>query len=121
MEGKYYTYILASKRNGTLYIGVTNSLINRVYQHKQKIRSDCFTSKYNIDKLVYYEIYGDIGLAIKREKDLKYWRREWKIRLIEEVNPNWDDLYLPLFELAFGQKFNLNLDPGLRQDDKEGG
>jgi putative endonuclease len=87
----YYVYILASKRNGTLYIGVTDNLKNRVYQHKTGLCNG-FTKKYNIDKLVYFERFDSIDYAIVREKRLKKWNREWKIRLIEEKNPNWTDL-----------------------------
>ncbi|MCA1387639.1 GIY-YIG nuclease family protein [Bradyrhizobium sp. IC3123] len=88
----YYVYILASKKHGTLYIGVTNDLVRRVYQHRTKTVPG-FTSKYGIDKLVLFEIYDDAVSAIAREKELKKWRRDWKTRLIEEQNPNWDDLY----------------------------
>jgi len=89
---QYYVYILASKRNGTLYIGVTNNLVRRVNEHKQKT-VEGFTERYNVNILVYYEIFDDIRLAIVREKRLKAWKREWKIRLIEERNPEWKDLY----------------------------
>ena len=92
MDKWYYTYILASKRNGTLYIGVTNNLARRVYEHKNKL-IEGFTSKYNVNKLVYFEMYNDIRNAIGREKNMKKWKREWKIELIEKENPNWDDLY----------------------------
>ena len=92
----YYVYILASKRNGALYIGVTNNLEQRVYQHKHKL-IDGFTSKYNIDKLVYYEETPDIVSAITREKQLKKWNRDWKIKLIEKVNLEWNDLFLSGF------------------------
>ncbi|MCA1433731.1 GIY-YIG nuclease family protein [Bradyrhizobium sp. BRP20] len=88
----YYVYILASKKHGTLYIGVTNDLVRRVYQHRTKTVPG-FTSKYGVDKLVLFEIYDDAVSAIAREKELKKWRRDWKTRLIEEQNPNWDDLY----------------------------
>ena len=88
----YYVYILASKRNGTLYIGVTSDLARRVWEHKTKLTKG-FTEKYNVDKLVYYEIYQDIDLAIKREKRLKDWDRQWKLHLIEKNNPYWRDLY----------------------------
>ena len=88
----YYVYILASKIGGTLYIGVTNDLIRRVFEHKSKFVRG-FTKKYDVVKLVYYEQYDDIENAIQREKRLKKWNRQWKIRLIEEKNPNWDDLY----------------------------
>ncbi len=88
----YYVYILASKRNGTLYIGVTSDLKKRVYEHKSgKVES--FTKKYKIDKLVYFEETQDIESAIIREKKLKDWKRKWKLELIEKTNPNWDDLY----------------------------
>ena len=87
-----YVYILASQKNGTLYIGVSTHLIQRVYQHKTKA-VEGFTSKYKVDSLVYYEIHDDVREAIAREKMLKKWKREWKIDLIEQQNPNWDDLY----------------------------
>ena len=89
----YYVYILASRKHGTLYIGVTNDLVRRVYQHRTKAVPG-FTTKYGVDKLVLFEIYDDPATAIAREKELKKWRRDWKTRLIEEQNPNWDDLYL---------------------------
>jgi len=93
MEGRrYYVYILASKKNGTLYTGVTNNLIRRAREHKSKIIKG-FTQKYNVDLLVYYEVYGSIGAAIYREKCIKKWNREWKLKLIEKENPNWKDLY----------------------------
>ena len=85
-------YILASKRNGTLYIGVTSDLVQRVWQHKNDM-VEGFTSKYGVHLLVYYEQHGDMELAIIREKQLKKWNRAWKLRLIEEMNPNWEDLY----------------------------
>ncbi|MDD5072087.1 MAG: GIY-YIG nuclease family protein [Patescibacteria group bacterium] len=92
-ERNYYVYILASKRNGTLYIGVTNNLLNRSFQHKIKQDKNSFTAKYNVDKLVYYEIFADIREAIVREKQLKKWKRKWKIELIEKDNPTWRDLF----------------------------
>ena len=88
----YWVYILASQKHGTIYIGVTNDLVRRVYQHKNKLIKG-FTSKYSVDRLVWFETYDDITVAIEREKELKKWRREWKINLIEQDNPNWDDLY----------------------------
>ena len=88
----YYTYILFNQRNGTLYIGVTNHLVKRVYEHKQHIFKG-FTDKYDIYKLAYYEIHDDINEAIKREKQLKAWKRSWKLELIESHNPDWKDLY----------------------------
>ena len=89
----YYTYILASKRNGTLYIGVTNNLFSRILQHKMKQNKNSFTAKYNTDKLVYYEEYQNIQDAIVREKKLKRHRRQWKIELIEKDNPAWRDFF----------------------------
>jgi putative endonuclease len=89
---QYFVYILASKRNGTLYIGVTNNLIKRVYEHKTDL-VDGFTKKYRVHNLIYYEIYNSIDDAIVREKRLKKWKRQWKIELIEKNNPEWMDLY----------------------------
>jgi len=91
-DKNYYLYILASKKNGTLYIGVTGDLIKRISEHKQKA-VDGFTKKYNVHNLVYCEVYGDIKEAILREKQMKKWNRKWKIRVIEEKNPEWEDLY----------------------------
>ncbi len=88
----YYVYILASQKNGTLYIGVTNDLIRRVYEHKQKLVSG-FTAEYDVGKLVYYEQTESVEAAIMREKQLKNWHRQWKINLINQHNPSWDDLY----------------------------
>lgn len=88
----YYVYILASKRNGTLYIGVTNDLVRRVYEHKNEL-TEGFTKKYSVKDLVYFEQTSDVKEAIQREKRLKTWKRSWKIKLIEETNPNWNDLY----------------------------
>jgi putative endonuclease len=87
-----YVYILASSQYGTLYIGVTSDLVKRVYQHKNK-SIEGFTSKYGVDKLVYYEIFEDIESAIIREKQMKKWERDWKINLIHRLNPEWNDLY----------------------------
>jgi putative endonuclease len=89
----YYVYLLASKKHGTLYLGVTNDLVRRVYEHRIKAVPG-FTSRYGVDKLVWFEIHVTAEAAITREKELKKWRRDWKIRLIEVQNPNWDDLYL---------------------------
>ena len=88
----YFIYILASKKNGTLYIGVTNNLIRRVFEHKQNL-AEGFTKKYSVHTLVYYEHAENIDSALEREKQLKKWRRQWKINLIEKENPNWNDLY----------------------------
>jgi putative endonuclease len=84
--------MMASKKNGTLYIGVTNDLLLRVWQHKNDVHEG-FTKKYGIHRLVWYEETTDVKEAIQREKQMKKWRRQWKIRLIEEDNPSWDDLY----------------------------
>jgi len=88
----YYVYILASRIGGTLYVGVTNDLVRRVYHHREKLVKG-FTKKHGVDRLVYYEAFGEVGAAIWREKQMKRWNRAWKVRLIEEKNPNWDDLY----------------------------
>ena len=88
----YYVYILASKRNGTLYIGITNDLQKRTIQHKLK-EVIGFTRKYDVDKLVYFERFRDADSAILREKRLKKWNRKWKLRIIEEFNPDWEDLF----------------------------
>lgn len=88
----YYVYILASKRNGTIYVGVTNNLQRRVYQHKNYL-VEGFTKKYKIHTLVYFEETSDVQSALAREKQLKHWERIWKLRLIEEANPTWSDLY----------------------------
>lgn len=91
----YYIYILASRRNGTLYIGVTNNLINRVWDHKNGL-VDSFTKKYKINILVWFQATESIESAIQREKRLKEWKRKWKLKLIEEANPEWEDLYFKL-------------------------
>ncbi len=93
--GQYFIYILTSKRNGTLYIGVTNNLLERVNQHKNNL-VDGFTKKYDVHNLVYYEAYKNIEDAIAREKCMKKWKRKWKLELIESSNPNWEDLYYTL-------------------------
>ncbi len=92
MSKKAYVYILASKRNGTLYIGVTSSLVKRVYEHKCNL-VEGFTKKYKVHHLVYFEEHEDIQQAITREKQIKKWKRKWKLALIEKRNPNWRDLY----------------------------
>ncbi len=88
----YWVYILASKPNGTLYIGVTNGLIRRVDEHRAGTAS-AFTRRYNVQRLVYYEPFADARQAIQREKILKEWPRDWKLNLIERKNPEWRDLY----------------------------
>jgi len=87
-----FVYLMASRKDGTLYLGVTRDLVRRVYQHKTKA-TPRFTSRYDVDRLVWFETYDDPVTAIEREKDIKKWRREWKVRLIEEANPDWRDLY----------------------------
>ena len=89
---EYVVYILASKKNGVLYIGVTGNLIKRAWEHKNNC-VEGFTKKYFVHRLVYYEVTTDVESAIRREKQLKKWNRDWKIKLIEEDNPNWEDLY----------------------------
>ena len=88
-----YTYIMTNKTVGTLYIGVTSDLARRVWEHKNDVIKGSFTSKHKLHKLVWYESYDDITEAIKREKCIKEWHRPWKVRLIEKMNPKWDDLY----------------------------
>ncbi|MDP8228914.1 MAG: GIY-YIG nuclease family protein [Candidatus Electryoneaceae bacterium] len=88
----YYIYILAGMQNGTLYIGVTRNLIKRVYEHRNGMVAG-FTKKYSVKLLVYYESTENVNAAIVREKQLKKWERQWKLDLIESVNPHWDDLY----------------------------
>jgi putative endonuclease len=92
MNKQYYVYILTKGRNSTFYVGMTSNLAKRIWEHKNKV-GDGFTKKYNIDLLVYYEVFDDPENAIKREKRLKKWNRAWKMKIIEEKNPNWDDLY----------------------------
>jgi putative endonuclease len=93
-EKQYYVYIMASKRNGTLYIGRTKDLLNRSFQHKLKQDPKSFTAKYKINRLIYFEEYQYVQDAILREKQLKKWNRQWKIKLIEKENPTWRDLFL---------------------------
>ncbi len=95
-DHRYYVYILASQRNGTLYVGVTHDLVNRVLQHKQKVVKG-FTKEYDVDKLVYFEETDNIWSALQREKHIKKWRRNWKLNLIEKDNPNWNDLFETIF------------------------
>ena len=92
---KGYVYILANKKDGTLYIGVTSDLVKRIYEHKHELAMG-FSQKYHIHSLVYYEIWEDINGAILREKQMKKWNREWKVNLIEKENPDWHDLSIKL-------------------------
>ena len=96
MRNYFFVYILTNQRNGTLYIGVTNDLKRRIYEHKNK-KVEGFTNKYGLKILVYYEIHENIESAITREKHIKKWKRLWKLRIIEEKNPEWKDLYTNIF------------------------
>ncbi|MHB1679737.1 MAG: GIY-YIG nuclease family protein [bacterium] len=89
---KYYVYILSSKRNGTIYTGVTSDIVKRVYEHKHNV-VEGFTNKYNVHQLVWYEIYETAESAINREKQIKKWKRAWKLNLIEKENQEWIDLF----------------------------
>ena len=95
MEKEFYVYIMSSQRNGTLYVGVTSNLINRVWQHKSS-EIEGFTNRYKVHDLVYYEKHENACSAIHREKRLKDWRRKWKLELIESINPTWKDLYIDI-------------------------
>ena len=92
MPENYYVYILTTRKNTALYVGVTSNLQKRIWEHKQKL-ADGFTKRYNIDKLVYVETYADVNAAIHREKCIKEWQRNWKVDLIEQENREWVDLY----------------------------
>lgn len=95
MEKNGYVYIMASSRNGTLYIGVTSDLVKRAYEHREGVLEG-FTKRYGCKLLVWFEVHDGIESAILREKQMKEWRRGWKLRLIEASNPNWDDLFSSL-------------------------
>jgi len=88
----YYVYLLASRSNGVFCLGVTNDLVRRVHEHKTKVVRG-FSARYGVDRLVWFEVYDDPVTAITREKELKKWRRAWKVSLIEAANPEWEDLY----------------------------
>jgi putative endonuclease len=92
MRKQFYVYILANARNGTLYTGMTSNLAQRIWQHRQSVAEE-FTTKYGVKKLVYYEVHDNPESAITREKQIKKWRRVWKLDLIESRNPDWKDLY----------------------------
>ena len=99
MSGKtYYVYILANSTNVTIYTGMTNDLIRRVYEHKHHTDPDSYTAKYEVTKLVYYDTTGEVGAAIDREKQIKSWNRQRKNKLITEFNPDWHDLYEEILE-----------------------
>ena len=92
MKDHFYVYLLTNKKEGRFYVGMTSDLPKRIWEHKSKI-IDGFTKKYNLDQLVYYEVFDDADNAIRREKRLKRWNRDWKIQAVEELNPSWEDLY----------------------------
>ncbi|GAA4275917.1 GIY-YIG nuclease family protein [Aquimarina mytili] len=96
-EHQYYVYILTNKKNGTLYVGMSNNLERRIFEHKNKL-IEGFTKKYGLDKLVYFEVHPYVNDAIIREKRIKKWKRQWKINLIEEDNLGWNDLSHDWFE-----------------------
>jgi putative endonuclease len=102
----FWVYILASRIGGTLYIGVTNDLVRRVYEHREGL-AEGFTKKYGVHRLVYFEQFDDVENAIRREKRLKSWNRAWKIRLIEETNPHWIDLY---YQIAGPERVEISRD-----------
>ncbi len=92
MDRSFYVYVMANKRNGTIYIGVTNDLVRRAYEHREGLVKG-FTSRYSLKTLVYYECFDSVPSAIQRETSLKKWPRKWKLQLIETRNPRWHDLY----------------------------
>jgi putative endonuclease len=92
MSNTYFVYIMASRRNGTLYVGVTNDVVRRAQEHREG-RALGFTKKYGVKTLVYFEVFEDVNVAIQRETRIKKWKRAWKIALIEKENPDWLDLY----------------------------
>ena len=87
-----YVYIMSNRRDGTLYTGVTGNLSRRIWEHRNGV-TDGFSKRYGLKRLVYYETYDDIRSALQREKNLKHWPRAWKLALIQEMNPDWEDLY----------------------------
>lgn len=102
-EKYYFVYISTNKRHNVLYTGVTNNILNRDDQHKRKINKSSFTAKYNVDKVVYYETYDNIGDAIAREKQIKGWLRQKKLDLINSVNPKWEDMIKKSWGDDFGR------------------
>jgi len=132
MKSGGYVYIMSNHKMGTLYIGSTSDLIKRVWQHKTKYFPNCFTAKYGLNKLVYYEFYESLENMVKHERQMKEWQRNWKLKLIIQKNPNWNDLYnefLGLNGIAPYEEWiflflKLNtcgaLGPGLRRDDDVG-
>ncbi|KXK56216.1 MAG: excinuclease ABC subunit C [Chlorobi bacterium OLB5] len=102
----FYIYIMTNKKNGTLYTGMTDDLLRRVFEHKNNLYKTSFTSIFNLHKLVYFEQTDDVSAAIYREKQIKKWNRDWKLKLIEDMNPNWNDLYY----FYGGKEYEKNLD-----------
>jgi len=96
MERQPCVYVLANKRNGTLYTGVTSNLVKRIWEHKNNV-VEGFTQKYGVHTLVWYEMHETMDIAIQREKNIKNWKRAWKLKMIEKINPQWRDLYPELF------------------------
>ncbi len=90
---QYYVYMLTNEKGNVIYTGVTNDLIKRIYEHKNHLDKGSFTARYNVEKLVYYEVTSDVNAAIEREKQIKGWSRKHKNKLVESKNPNWDELY----------------------------
>ena len=99
MSKKGYVYIISNKQNGVLYTGVTSDLVRRVYQHKNNLYEG-FSNKYKLKNLVWFEVFDDIKNAIIKEKQIKNWKRDWKIKRIEENNPTWNDLYQTIIQIA---------------------
>ena len=111
MEKQPAVYILASERNGTLYIGVTSDLIGRTWQHREHL-TEGFTKRYGVSLLVWYEMHGDMSSAIQREKQIKKWNRAWKLRLIQEQNPRWQDLWPAIIGQSLGMDSRLRGNDG---------
>ncbi len=103
----YYVYIITNRRNGTLYVGLTNDLLRRIFEHKHKL-SKSFSSIYDLHKLVYFEQTDLVDAAIQREKQLKAWKRDWKLKLIEEMNPKWNDLYYEYGGKDYEESLDIN-------------
>jgi putative endonuclease len=94
---QYFVYIITNKKDGVLYIGITNNIERRMFEHKNKLNKG-FSKKYNLNKLMYFEVFKEINDAIKREKNIKKWKREWKINLINKENPEWNDLSMNWYD-----------------------
>ncbi len=111
----FYVYLTASQKHGTLYLGVTDNLVRRIHEHKAKAVPG-FTKQYSVVRLVWFEIYDDSTNAITREKEIKKWRRDWKIRLIEQENPDWFDLYDSIIKQAAAYGFRVRASGAPRND-----